>query len=46
MKTTSNHKIAKVIKLVSEKMARINYKSASTWSFHQPKEPKMPENMK
>lgn len=34
-------KVADVIKEVAEKMAKINFGSASVWSFHQPKEPKV-----
>lgn len=33
-------KIAIAVKTVAEKMAKINFGSASVWSLYQPKEPK------
>ena len=33
-------KIAIVVKTIAEKMANVNFGSASVWSLHQPKEPK------
>lgn len=33
-------KVALVVKTVAEKMAKVNFGSASAWGLHQPKEPK------
>lgn len=42
----NNTKLANVIKNIAEVMANVCYKSASIWHTYQPKEPKMPKNMK
>lgn len=33
-------RVALMVKIVAEKMAKVSFGSASVWSLHQPKEPK------